>query len=227
MRIKIKRNYADTIFYCKNCEKNDLLFEETVKEINKILFFTLSEEIITNRIYCERCKCDIDRSNLQINKTASSIKNDGVKKTTAKETYFTDKQVLTITKTTIDYSEYIPNIKNKTLYFDMLYMLIDYIETYQRNVNADDNKFYQLSLEHKSITDDEFCEDFEDNIILKFKECISEYTQSELNSLLTNSLNVLKGEMLIERKIQELYFNIFRLMEIGNLQHHTFFESLL
>lgn len=223
MKIKNKRSYVGSTFYCPKCEQNDLLFEETEKEIYRILFFTINENLIVNRIYCERCKCKIDKADLKIVKS-NTYEINGIKKTINKETFFLGDK--TITNTRILIEEQIPNVKNKTLYFDMLFMLIDYIETYQPNINADNNRFYQLSIEYKIIDDSEFSENFEEKIIQKFKECIEEFTQAEINNLLRNSVDVLKGEMIIEIKIQELYFNLFSLMQIGNLTHQSFFQSL-
>jgi hypothetical protein len=201
-----------------------MLYEEVEEEKNKFFIWTISQKIIVNRIYCERCKFDINRENLKIVKT-SVLLNDAIKKTIEKETFFHNDKVTTTTRVITDYSEYIPKVKNKTLYFDMVFMLIDYIVTHQ-DINAENNKFYQLAVENTSLNADEFYEEFEDKIKAKFSDCIQELNQSELNRLLSNSLNVLKGQFIINEKVQKIYFDIFSLMKIGNLNHQSFFQSL-
>jgi hypothetical protein len=226
--IRMRKNtiihYANTIYYCPNCDKNDLLYQELEEEKNKFFIWTISQKIIVNRIYCERCKFDIDRENLKIVKT-SFLSNDTMKKTIEKETFFHNDNGTTTTTVITDYSEYIPKVKNKTLYFDMVFMLIDYIETHQ-DINVENNKFYQLAVEHTTLNAEEFYEEFEDKIKAKFSDCIKEFTQSELNRLLSNSLNVLKGQLIINEKVQKIYFDIFSLMKIGNLNHESFFRNL-
>lgn len=226
MRLSITKRYSGSIYYCPKCEQNNFLFEEIEKDVIKILFWTVREKITFERIYCGKCKCNFKMEDLKIIKNETYV-SEGIKKKIFKETKINDYSIDTAQKTFIDYSEYIPKVENKTLYFDMLYMLIDYIETNQPSLSVDNNKFYQLAIEYKSIDDQEFNENFEEKIILKFKTCISEFDQYILNLLLRNSLNVLKDEILIDKKIEELYFTLFKSMNIGDLERQSFFKNLL
>ncbi len=119
-------------------------------------------------------------------------------------------------------------MENKTLYFDMLFMLIIFIERNRANIYIEDNFQFKLSLENTSLNEDDFStHDFEEEICLKFKDCIVEFNPGDLNIFLKNCLSVLKGQLFIDTKIEELYFNIFRLMNIGELNHQSFFAKLL
>lgn len=225
MRQNNSTHYVNSIYHCPRCEQNDLLFEEKAFTVVKFFFWTISKKLIGSRFVCKRCKCVIAKENL---KTIQQFhfENDSIKKTIEKETFFSNNQLITRTKISTDYSEYIPKVKNKTLYFDMLLMLIDYIDTYQNDINIEEDKFYRLALENASLDPESFGKNLEEEIFKKFNTCIIEFTNTTLFSLLRQSLHVLKGQFTVEPKIEELYFHLFKLMKMGELEYHSYFLSL-
>ena len=225
MSVYSKQHYADSEFFCPRCEQNDLLYELREWKRSTILFWTVSQSLLYEKFHCERCNCDLKKSDLKIVKEDHYFRN-GIKNTVRKESRKSKDGHITKVSFKEDYSEYIPKDKDKTLYFDMLFMLIDYIETYQPNIEVENNKTYQLALQYKSVNDEEYSVRFEDNIKLKFKACIEELSNVELHYLLKNSLNVLKDEIVVDHKIEKLYFDLFNLMQINELRHVSHFYGL-
>jgi hypothetical protein len=225
MRKNSRLSYANTMYYCPGCNQNDRLFEETEEEIKGFMFWTTSKELLVNRIFCERCRFDIQREELITTTKKVTIEN-GVVRTEEKTTVQEGTSLLTNTKVTTSYAAYIPDVSNKSLYFDMLYLLIDYSETYQDGLNVEQDPFYQEALLHTRLNDDELSGNLEEMIIDKFKDCIRQFNKSELNSILRNSLHCLKGQLVIAPKIETMYFSLFSLMNLGELNHRSFFTSL-
>ena len=219
-------NYSGSIYYCPYCNKNDKLFHELVVDKTMMLYaIPLNRSTIVDRFFCENCKCDIIEENINIIK--KTVYKIGSQQTTIEKESWTEKNTLfTTTKTTINYNPAFINEKHLLLYYDMLFMLIDYIETHQTNINVENNKFYKLALEHTSLNSNDFSNQFEEQIIAKFKVCIVKFTTSELNKILQNSLNVLEGEVNINNKIYKMYYALFNLIKIGNLNHGKYFQSL-
>lgn len=225
MRKNGKLSYANTMYYCPGCNANDMLFEETEEEIKEFLFWTIKKELLVHRIFCERCRFDIPRDELlTIKQKVTEAK--GVVRTEEKISVTDGTKLITNTKVTTSYAGYIPDVTDKILYFDMLYLLIDFIDTYEEGLDLGNDTFYQQAAVVTSINDDDLQGNVEELIREKYKLCIDTFTRSDLNSILRNSLLCVKGRMLLSPRIINLYNSLFGLMGIGELRYQSFFISL-
>lgn len=219
-------SYSNSNYLCPGCNDNSFLYEETQEEEFKLSFLTISKKVVLHRLYCDKCNTELKKKDL-LPYQKTIVKSDSIIKTTERETIFSKDKLTTTTKIKRDYSEYIPKLENKSLYYEMILMLMIFIERNQNGVNIEgDFHFKFLADQSDQNIYDIYGEDLEERIYLKFKECIIEFNQSDLNLILKNSLGILKGHLFIAPEIEELYFNIFRLMEIGELSHQSIFDQL-
>lgn len=225
MRKNGKLSYANSMYYCPGCKANDLLFEETEEELKGFLFWTVKKELLVHRIYCERCRFDIPKEELLTIKQKVT-EEKGVVRTEEKVTIQEGTKLITNTKVTTSYAGYIPDVANKSLYFDMLYLLIDYVDTYEMGLQLENDPFYLQAAAATRLKDEDFAGNLEEFIRAKYMECMNVFTRSDLNSILRNSLLCVKGRMMLSSKVTDLYYSLFALMDIGELRYQSFFTSL-
>lgn len=150
----------------------------------------------------------------------------GVKKTsTIKATKFGD-NIITTEIVTRDSSSYIPNIKNRQLYFETIILLTNFIQENDKTVDVTKNKFYVLALDNSEAFSS-LNTNLEELIFQYAEKCKIEFTDAELGYLVRNSVNVLKGKFVIYPNITNLYFKLFDVFEFKTISHENYFYNLL
>lgn len=151
----------------------------------------------------------------------------GINKTRTTKTATFGDNVITTEIVTRDSSSYVPNVKNKQLYFETLILLMTFIQECDKSVDITRNKFYILAVENCGKTE-EFTEaELYNKIFENAEKCKIEFTDAELGYLVKNSVNVLKGKFAIQSDISTLYYKLFDVFKFLTTSHETYFYSLL
>lgn len=150
-----------------------------------------------------------------------------VKKTSSIETTMVANHVFTTTTKKIDYSNYVPDVENKQLYFETIILLMNFIQHNDKSIDITKNKFYILALENSNSIKDFTGDELENRIFENAKKCFVEFTDAQLGYLVRNSVNVLKGKFAIDSDITNLYYKLFGVFEFRTITHEVYFYSLL
>ena len=176
---------------------------------------------------------EISNSEQQINNEPQNItvdlKNEefGVIKTVNYKTDIIGNKIRTETHTHIDYTNYVSDVKNKQLYFETIIYLMIFIQEKDKSVDIEANKFYRLALENVDEIETLDIIELEKKILENVQKCRIQFNDVEVNSLLKNSVNILKGKFAITPSITSLYFSLFELMKIRVVSKEEYFYSLL
>jgi len=223
-----KIGFTDSELNCPSCGKNDMLFKIIEKEVSEIFMVRVNTKVLSEKIFCEWCNISLQLNELVNKESKFTVEHDSEKITLSKKTVVSGDKVVVTTTIIRDDSEYVPKyISNETLYFDMLFMLLDFIETHQSNINLESSKVYQLASSRTTLDLEEFSDDFENKILAKFETCYKELRETDLQYLFKNSLSVLKGQMTIDDDVYDLYCKMFSIQGIGELKHQSYFLSML
>jgi hypothetical protein len=222
-----KLKLVDSKYLCPKCKNNTDLNKVTISTSAKFLFWETSSNVIEYYIICENCKNRYSYHDLEtINSSSTNNKFDR-NKTETIETYEYSNTIVIEKTINVNYSNYVPNVKSKELYFEMIILIMLFIKENDRSINIENNKFYQLALENTGENIDLENTDLESKIFQKAELCSKEFKGIELQYLLQNSINVLKGKYAINQNITNLYFKLFDVMEIRTIGKETYFYSLL
>lgn len=125
------------------------------------------------------------------------------------------------------FSDYVSNVENKKLYFETVIYLMKFIQEHDKSVDINTNKFYILAKENVEIIEDFDILELEKRIIENVEKCDIEFNEVEIHSLLSNSVNILRGKLVIDSDIINLYFKIFQIINIRKTNYEVYFYGLL
>ncbi|WP_343585758.1 hypothetical protein [Flavobacterium sp.] len=125
------------------------------------------------------------------------------------------------------FSDYVSNVENKKLYFETVIYLMKFIQEHDKSVDINTNKFYILAKENVEIIEDFDILELEKRIIENAEKCDIEFNEVEIHSILSNSVNILQGKLVINSNITNLYFKIFEIIKIRKKNYEVYFYGLL
>lgn len=223
----LKHSLKNTRYLCPNCKTNSHLFETKVYSSAKILFWRITRHLEEQYISCESCNKKMHSKDLEIKSLTPKNYPFGVVKTHTFETKMVKNHVFTTTTRKIDYSNYVPDLKNKQLYFETIILLMNFIQQNDKSIDITKNKFYILALENSDPIIEFTADELENRIFENADQCFIEFTDAELGYLVRNSINVLKGKFAINSNITNLYYKLFDLFKFRTITHEVYFYCLL
>ena len=226
-------------YECPKCNKNNKLYKVSEFDVVTLFKIQINKRLTEFYFLCDFCNVKYKNENYLLKQNQEKVENKtdvtsfnyekGIQKTTFSETKFTNKTIETRTRTILNYSNYTPNITNRIVYYQTIYLLQKFIFSKQNDINLNENQFHLKSISEIGTDKIENLEidNIEQKIIENINLCKIELKEIEIYYLLRASISPLVGKNLISSEIETFYFRLFDITGIQEFSQKQYFYGML